>query len=686
MIIAAVLLCLAAPLDIVADGEARIRLVADGSPRAVVAAELLGRHVVLMAGAALPATGTGPALTLRSGAAPGYTIRIDGESAVIEGADPVRAVFDLLEAWGCRFDADPPQIPRTRTLRLTPRSWTPRRRLVVEGARFDASIPAAGLAVVGLSTPVPPEVKAAGYRVQVASDSFDDFLPPALFAKHPDWFALRGGVREARGNFALTNAAARAAYLDAVGAWLSTRPDVDCLGIWPEVTSVWCEESEALGHAEAYALLWRDAARRFPQRRFEILATGLTLRPPKIGTIPANIEVRLRPGRDASGLQGLASQPIAPIVKAWEARGARIVLEIDAAPASWCGLPWPCHDAIRANARRFEAAVLRSGGHEHARLWRDPTRELPVTPLAKKARKVRSWGHPRDAAELFDELGGGLGYRIGSIERLYRIAVRDNDAAAAQDVYLGYRAILDSMADEHAKVYRRYRRRDYQRMLEDLLPGGAEIQIGPAKVRDTFEEVSIELDRLRLRIDRTTGSVVALRRLVAGRWSDALPRAFAVVALASKTKRTAGEVSVTSPGTGLLRIDLGGRIAPGGPRWRTRLDLRNASGLVHQTAEVKTPGGIAVGCRWPDGFFDHWVCPAHATEGLVRGQPAFGMPPMTWLFCRKGARGLGLAVRGTHAVTISVSGGEQASLVATSPGGTIEVDWLLFSDNGELGR
>ena len=107
---------------------------------------------------------------------------------------------------------------------------------------------------------------------------------------------------------------------------------------------------------------------------------------------------------------------------------------------------------------------------------------------------------------------------------------------------------------------------------------------------------------------------------------------------------------------------------------------------MHQTAEVKTPGGIAAGCRWQDGLFDHWICPAYATEGAIRGQPAFGMPPMTWLYCRKGARGLGLAVRGTHAVTISVSGGEQASLVATSRGGTIEVDWLLFSDSGELGR
>ena len=40
---------------------------------------------------------------------------------------------------------------------------------------------------------------------------------------------------------------------------------------------MWDEAALALGAPESYALLWREAAARFPGRRFEILATGLHL-------------------------------------------------------------------------------------------------------------------------------------------------------------------------------------------------------------------------------------------------------------------------------------------------------------------------------------------------------------------------------------------------------------------------
>jgi len=674
------------PTNVVVDGQAALRLEGDRSGPSRFAADLVRRHVVLMTGAALPEQGTGPALRFRATAAPGYTIEMDDSGVLVSGADLARAAYDILEGWGCRFGGEAPEVPRVMTLRLDARSWRPRRHLTVETGSFDSSIPADGVALLGIDKQVPALARTLGYSVRVASVTFDDFLPPKRFAEHPEWFALRGGRREARGNFALTHPAARAAYLDAVAAWLEAHPEVDRLGIWPEVTSVWCEESAALGHAEAYALLWREAAARFPQRRFEILATGLTLKPPQ-GPVPANVEVRLRPGRDASGLQGLAGQGIDVVVKAWEARGARVVLEIDAAPASWCNMPWPCHDAVRENAVRFSAAVLRRGSHEHARLWRDPARKPPAALLAllTKARTVRSWGHPRDAADLFDDPELGLPHRIGAIERLYRLAVKGRDASAAKDVYLGYRAILDAMPDEQAHVYRRYRQRDYRRMLEDLLPDGAEMAVGPAKVRDSFDAVEIEIDRLRLRIDRRTATV-SVRHLVGREWGKPMPRAFSVVAMASKTERTDGRVSISSPGTGLLRIDIGGRLSPGGPRWRARLDLRSASGKVHQTAEVMTPGGIAVGCKWNDTRFDHFVCPPYATEGPIRGQPVFSMPAGTLLYCRKGARGPGLAVRPVHRASVSVSAGDETSLVAAHPGRTIEVDWIFFTDNAELGH
>ncbi|MHC4224696.1 MAG: DUF4838 domain-containing protein, partial [Planctomycetota bacterium] len=373
---------LLAAVELVADGESRLRIEGDGSEAARRAVALLKRNVVLMTGAALPETGTGPALRFVQTAAPGYTIRMSGADVVVEGDDVLRAAYDLLEGWGCRFDGEEPVTPRKPNLKIEPQSWRRQRELYVETDRFDPSFPATGIAVFGIEGYAAPDfapARALGYALRVASNTFDDFLPPELYEEHRDWFALRRGKREPRGNFALTNPAARVAYLDAVERWLEAHPEVDCFGIWPEVTTIWCEESEALGHAEAYALLWKEAAARFPKRKLEILATGLTLRPPQT-TVPTNVEVRLRPGRDASGLQAVAVQEIDAVVRAWEARGARVVLEIDAGPESWCGMAWPCHDAIRGNARRFAAAVLRNGTHLHARLWRIPDREERLGP------------------------------------------------------------------------------------------------------------------------------------------------------------------------------------------------------------------------------------------------------------------------------------------------------------------
>ncbi|MHC4667229.1 MAG: hypothetical protein ACYTFD_02390 [Planctomycetota bacterium] len=457
-------LLLAAALDIVVQGRARVRVETDDSPPARYAADLVRRHVVLMAGTALPEQGLGAVLRFTRDGSPGYAILLQESGAVVRGGDLVRAAYDMLEGWGCRFDGAQPVVPRLETLRLNARSWRPERLLFLEAEAFDPSLPAAGVAVRGLKGYRPErfaQARALGYQVRVASTSFDDFLPPDLFERHPEWFARRQEERAPRGNFALSNGGARSAYLDRLGEWLAAHPEVDCVGIWPEVTTVWDEESLARGAPEAYALLWREAAARFAGRRFEILATGLTLKPPE-GRVPANIEVRLRPGRDASGLQGVQGQAIEGIARAWEVRGARIVFEIDAAPDAWCGMPWPCHEAIRANARRFAAGVLRGGGHLHARIWRDPEAAPSPQPkdLLERARTLRSWGHPRDAADLFLDERFGIAFRIGAVERLLRLAAQternpEERRAAAADAYLGFRAILEELPALHAATYRR---------------------------------------------------------------------------------------------------------------------------------------------------------------------------------------------------------------------------------------
>ncbi|MHC4817071.1 MAG: hypothetical protein ACYTF8_03275, partial [Planctomycetota bacterium] len=258
-------LLLAASLDLVVAGEPRVHLETDGTPAARFAGDLLKRHAVLIAGTALPEQGDGAVLRFERSDTAGYAIRLGDSGAVVSGSDLVRAAFDILESWGCRFDGGEPVLPRRKDLRLEEREWRPKRVLYVE--EFDPSIPAQGVAVRGLTAYRREELGRArelGYRVRVASTSFDDFLPPDLFGKHPDWFAGRHGKREARGNFALQNGGARAAYLDRLGEWLRAHPEVDCVGIWPEVTAAWDEEAVTHGARESYALLWREAAARYP--------------------------------------------------------------------------------------------------------------------------------------------------------------------------------------------------------------------------------------------------------------------------------------------------------------------------------------------------------------------------------------------------------------------------------------
>ncbi len=676
-----------------------MRVETDDSPAARYAADLVRRHAVLITGVALPEGGDAPALRFEASDDPGYAITPSG---VVRGKDLARAAWDILESWGLR--PRDPLIPKRDTLSIEPRTWKPARALYTEA--LDPSMPAQGVAVRGLDAyRAEPLARDLGYEMRVASVSFDDFLPESLFEAHPDWFAKRGGLRGPRGNFALLDAGARAAYLDALGAWLEAHPEVDCTGIWPEVTAVWDEDALARGAAESYALLWREAAARFPSRRFEILATGLTLRPPA-GAVPGNVEVRLVPGADASGLQGIAGQPVEAVVRAWEARGARVVLEIDAQPDSFLGMPWPCHEAIRENARRFGAAVLRGGGHLEARIWRDPDAPLALPPLlaraAARARTVRSAGDPRDAADLFPDEEFGLGFRVGAVERLFRLAADEaGDAAgrrsAAADVLLGYQAVRKELGAAERASYDRHRGREYAALVATLLPEGVERAVGPARVRETFERVEVETDRLLLGIDRRSAGVTSLRRKLARGFGDDLAGGegtfFAVVALAEKADRAEGEIEVAAEGD-RVRIELTGRLRPGGPRWRSTLRLAGGSATVRQTAEVEADGGLASGTSWRGKVFDRWVSPPYAAEGLLDGEGPGEPPPRnlmlpkgTLLYCRAGERGTGLSARLPDGGVVSLIEGDRTTLVAGHPTArALRIDWIVFTDLAELGK
>ncbi|MGH7162353.1 MAG: hypothetical protein ACREID_02630, partial [Planctomycetota bacterium] len=366
------------------------------------------------------------------------------------------------------------------------------------------------------------------------------------------------------------------------------------------MTDAWCEcaRCAAAGRPASYARLWLEAAARFPARRVEILATGATLRPPDGVAAPGNVEVRLRPGRDGCGFHGACDRGcpgnVADAAEAWEARGARVVVEIDASPASWLGMPWPCHDAVRADARRFRAAVLRGPTHDLAWIWRDPGADVPFDPkLLERARGLHSWGDPRDAADLFLDERHDPAFRIAAIERLLRLATAAGGAveerrSAAADAFLGYREIASRLPRESARAYRRLRGPDFRRVQEELWPQGVERTVGPAKVREAFDAITVEMDRCVLAIDARTAVVRSLRaRNGSSAGEEIAGSFFSVVALGAAVDRSDGEVTLSSPAEGRLDVVLRGLLTPKGPAWRSRLELAAGSPVVRQETRVE---------------------------------------------------------------------------------------------------
>ena len=699
-------LVLSAALAIVTDGKPNVRLEHDGSPQAQAAAELIQRHVVRIARTALPDQGTAAAVRFESSTFEGYRRRtVDGD-LVIDGRYPLLAAYDILRDWGCRFDSDEPFVPQAATLTIAPKTWKHDRPLVLEAHRFDPAYPATGLSIRGIDN-YKPEATDPPYELRVISTTFDDFLPVELFEQHPAYFAFRNGKRAARGNFALTNADARKEYIRRVREWLAAHPHVDVLGIWPEQTIVWCEESLAVGANHAYALLWREVAAALPDRRFEILASGPTLRPPQAG-VPDNVEVRLVTTSlpDLNLLRPIASQPLNDVARAWEVRGAKVLLEIDGAPRRWCGLPWPCHEAVRGDARRFAGAILVHPRRDLAEIWHRPDARVAVNEemaaLIERARTVRSGGDPKDAALLWPAVEGvdptSLGARMGAVERdLARARNATLPEAERRQAlnagWFGFRALVHDLGDEHGSTYRGLRLRDFREGFRLLLPQGATTRIGGAQVSETPDVVDIETAQLKLGIDQRTGLVTRVQRKVATGWGENLAgedgRMFAVVALGSRIDRRAGWVRVRAGEDGGVRIELGGRLHRGGPRWSSVLTLDGSSARIGQTATVAATGGIAVGCQFGTQAFDEWVCPSYAREGRFEQptkarQASFRLVPGAVLYARKAPRGTGLALRLPGGGVGAVVDGEQGTIISTSSGARLAVEWIVFNSNHEL--
>jgi len=264
--------------------------------------------------------------------------------------------------------------------------------------------------------------------------------------------------------------------------------------------------------------------------------------------------------------------------------------------------------------------------------------------------------------------------------------------SAAKDAFLSYRVLIDEMDESRSKVYARYRGRDLRAMAQKLLPDGAVRRVGPANVRERIDDLVVSTDVLQLTIDRRTATVTGLARKIGTKWSEDLGGGsgtfFTVVALDERGARTAGRVRLASPETGVLRIELSGRVRDTGQGWLSTLTLRSGSGHIEHETRIERPG-LAAGCSWTEGPFDRWVCPPYATEGrLANEEPArgFGMPAQTLLYVRAGEHGPGLALRVPGGGRVAIMSGAEKSLMITTPGRSLRLHWIVFAGTGELGK
>ena len=62
------------------------------------------------------------------------------------------------------------------------------------------------------------------------------------------------------------------------------------------------------------------------------------------------------------------------------------------------------------------------------------------------------------------------------------------------------------------------------------------------------------------------------------------------------------------------------------------------------------------------------------------------MPRGTLIYCRQGERGPGLALRLPRGGTTRLVDDGETTLLATSPFQRMRVEWIVFSDSGELGH
>ena len=227
-----------------------------------------------------------------------FLIEVGHDRIVLSGSHPrgvLYAVYSLLEELGCRWvfpGEEEELVPRLETLsmragrrRSTPRldrrglalyqlnqgtrdlalgiiDWMAKNRLNHLMTSWERHFETDGhdMRWKDVAAGLLPELQRRGMTLEVSEHMTHLFLPPEMFDRHPDWFALVEGVRT-RGQICFSNDEAVAYFGGKLSAFAAAHPEIDVIGTWPLDGLGYCECEGCRQPYTAFAAFarWADA-------------------------------------------------------------------------------------------------------------------------------------------------------------------------------------------------------------------------------------------------------------------------------------------------------------------------------------------------------------------------------------------------------------------------------------------
>jgi hypothetical protein len=275
-----------------------------------LAAAELQAHLARLGGPELPITAeaTGPRIALRHGpAGDGFVRAPDQAGLTLRGEGPrglLFAVYDLLEALGCRWPAPgQARLPRRSGVRLpaeglADRPAFPRRSLVIGHDHFldeaeswiiwaarnrlntifiHTTIHEPALGACRLGTwrkrrrALLPLIRERGLNLELGGHHLRDLLPRRLFNLEPELFRHNGERRAPDHNFCVSSERALERVRRTAAAFYAAYPETDVYHLWPDDLRAggWCRcpRCAALSPADQALIAANALAEALPPQR-----------------------------------------------------------------------------------------------------------------------------------------------------------------------------------------------------------------------------------------------------------------------------------------------------------------------------------------------------------------------------------------------------------------------------------